>query len=198
MNADAIRQRRCIPRSKSLKGLEHRMGFEPMNTGFADQRVSHFAIGAHCKEFTSGQGNRGMPKLVSMRCPMFRKGNLYFADWRDRKGVRHRKSFNNPEAASVYESAKKAEKVGKTAGRKAKTSRPVSPPSISRKEVIKRGPRVASESSPDSFSRRSSLRKSSGLSIRKSTPRKAPSHASVGRRRCGPCCGGSKNRAHQG
>ena len=22
------------------------MGFEPMNTGFADQRVSHFAIGA--------------------------------------------------------------------------------------------------------------------------------------------------------
>jgi hypothetical protein len=28
--------------------LEHRMGFEPMNTGFADQRVSHFAIGAYC------------------------------------------------------------------------------------------------------------------------------------------------------
>ncbi len=26
--------------------LEHRMGFEPMNTGFADRRVSHFAIGA--------------------------------------------------------------------------------------------------------------------------------------------------------
>jgi hypothetical protein len=23
------------------------MGFEPMNTGFADQRVSHFATGAH-------------------------------------------------------------------------------------------------------------------------------------------------------
>ena len=23
------------------------MGFEPMNTGFADQRVSNFAIGAH-------------------------------------------------------------------------------------------------------------------------------------------------------
>jgi hypothetical protein len=29
------------------KIVEHRMGFEPMNTGFADQRVSHFAIGAH-------------------------------------------------------------------------------------------------------------------------------------------------------
>src|SRR6202041_3066449 len=25
------------------------MGFEPMNTGFADQRVSHFAIGAHAR-----------------------------------------------------------------------------------------------------------------------------------------------------
>ncbi len=28
------------------ENLEHRMGFEPMNTGFADQRVSHFATGA--------------------------------------------------------------------------------------------------------------------------------------------------------
>jgi len=25
------------------------MGFEPMNTGFADQRVSHFATGAHVR-----------------------------------------------------------------------------------------------------------------------------------------------------
>ncbi len=31
--------------------LEHRMGFEPMNTGFADQRVSHFAIGAYTSLF---------------------------------------------------------------------------------------------------------------------------------------------------
>jgi hypothetical protein len=31
---------------KLLNCLEHRMGFEPMNTGFADQRVSHFATGA--------------------------------------------------------------------------------------------------------------------------------------------------------
>ena len=26
--------------------VEHRPGFEPGNTGFADQRVNHFAIGA--------------------------------------------------------------------------------------------------------------------------------------------------------
>ncbi len=29
------------------KVLEHRAGIEPANTGFADQRVSHFATGAH-------------------------------------------------------------------------------------------------------------------------------------------------------
>jgi hypothetical protein len=29
-----------------LKILEHRAGFEPANTGFADLRVSHFATGA--------------------------------------------------------------------------------------------------------------------------------------------------------
>src|ERR1700721_612260 len=29
------------------KNLEHRAGIEPANTGFADQRVSHFATGAH-------------------------------------------------------------------------------------------------------------------------------------------------------
>ena len=33
--------------------LEHRMGFEPMNTGFADQRVSHFATGAHARALTA-------------------------------------------------------------------------------------------------------------------------------------------------
>ncbi len=27
------------------------MGFEPMNTGFADQRVSHFAIGAYAASY---------------------------------------------------------------------------------------------------------------------------------------------------
>jgi hypothetical protein len=28
------------------------MGVEPMNTGFADQRVSHFATGAHIRHTT--------------------------------------------------------------------------------------------------------------------------------------------------
>jgi hypothetical protein len=32
--------------SFAFKNLEHRAGFEPANTGFADLRVSHFATGA--------------------------------------------------------------------------------------------------------------------------------------------------------
>jgi hypothetical protein len=30
----------------SLQSMEHRAGIEPANTGFADQRVSHFTTGA--------------------------------------------------------------------------------------------------------------------------------------------------------
>ncbi len=32
------------------------MGFEPMNTGFADQRVSHFATGALIRHTTKLRG----------------------------------------------------------------------------------------------------------------------------------------------
>ena len=34
------------------------MGFEPMNTGFADQRVSHFATGAHVQDAMPGRACR--------------------------------------------------------------------------------------------------------------------------------------------
>ena len=39
---------------KLLRLLEHRAGIEPANTGFADQRVSHFAIGALCSAALRG------------------------------------------------------------------------------------------------------------------------------------------------
>lgn len=45
---------------------------------------------------------------------MFNKGSLYFADWRDRKGVRHRKSFRNAEDATAYEAAQKVSARPKT------------------------------------------------------------------------------------
>ena len=39
---------------------------------------------------------------------MFEKQNLFYADWRDKHGVRHRKSFPNALDALQYESAHKA------------------------------------------------------------------------------------------
>jgi len=44
-----------------------------------------------------------MKGAVSEECPLYEKGNKYFADWRDRKGLRHRKSFSSPEEAQAYE-----------------------------------------------------------------------------------------------
>lgn len=34
---------------------------------------------------------------------MFEKSGKFYADWRDRKGVRHRKSFKSERAALAYE-----------------------------------------------------------------------------------------------
>lgn len=50
--------------SNLLRLLEHRMGFEPMNTGFADQRVSHFAIGA-----LSLKACPGSSSITERACP---------------------------------------------------------------------------------------------------------------------------------
>lgn len=49
------------------------MGFEPMNTGFADQRVSHFAIGAHVR--FAGGAERGNLKncYVYLGCAVVRR-----------------------------------------------------------------------------------------------------------------------------
>ena len=42
--------------------MEHREGIEPSNTGFADQRVSHFATGAH--RFTGSLASQGRPQRL--------------------------------------------------------------------------------------------------------------------------------------
>ena len=43
MRSGIVRERQVL---HCMENLEHRAGIEPANTGFADQRVSHFAIGA--------------------------------------------------------------------------------------------------------------------------------------------------------
>jgi hypothetical protein len=45
--ATALKVSTVVP---SNFNMEHREGIEPSNTGFADQRVSHFATGAHARE----------------------------------------------------------------------------------------------------------------------------------------------------
>lgn len=57
---------------------------------------------------------------------MYEKQGMYFADWRDKKGVRHRKSFTTSEAALLYESAQKPKRLGKLLGRADTPSRPES------------------------------------------------------------------------
>jgi hypothetical protein len=50
------------------------MGVEPMNTGFADQRVSHFATGALIRYTTKSRG--GM--FNNIRSFSFHLGSNYF------------------------------------------------------------------------------------------------------------------------
>jgi|GEM_PF-3704834 len=57
---------------------------------------------------------------------MYEKKGMYFAGWRDKKGVRHRKSFATAEAALLYEAAQKPKRLGKPLGRVLPALRPES------------------------------------------------------------------------
>lgn len=46
--------------------MEHRAGIEPANTGFADQRVSHFATGAHGSTALKTHGGMLYEKLLRL------------------------------------------------------------------------------------------------------------------------------------
>jgi hypothetical protein len=49
------------------------MGFEPMNTGFADQRVSHFATGAHGSAVPRDDARRNILRENYCGCAVVRK-----------------------------------------------------------------------------------------------------------------------------
>ncbi len=73
---------------------------------------------------------------------MYEKKGMYFADWRDKKGVRHRKSFATAEAALLYEAAQKPKRLGKTEGRPVLPWRPESSNIESRLALITDGLRA--------------------------------------------------------
>ena len=63
-------------RSEVKRDLEHRAGIEPANTGFADQRVSHFATGALSWPLDHGPGGN----TKSTRRRDFRAGSFYVSN----------------------------------------------------------------------------------------------------------------------
>ena len=89
---------------------------------------------------------------------MYEKGYKYYADWRDRKGNRKRKSFDTPEEAVAFETVQKAESRPKTQGRAAKRSRRLSTdsPKVSMRGVKPRGLQTPSSESVATLRRRNS------------------------------------------
>jgi hypothetical protein len=61
----------------------------------------------------------GAGRLGNSRCPgvsMYQKDNRFYADWRDRRGVRRRKAFTSADAATAYEEEQKNAARPKTRG----------------------------------------------------------------------------------
>ena len=83
---------------------------------------------------------------------MFQKANAYYADWRDRKGKRHRKAFKNRIEAENYEAQQKDEVHPKSSGA-ARRSQPSSPRTSrqrTRTTTVKKSATRASQSSKHS------------------------------------------------
>ena len=61
------------------------------------------------------------------RCHMYSKQNRFYADWRDKKGKRHRKAFTTANEATRYELEQKARYRSKTQGTAQQSQKPSVP-----------------------------------------------------------------------
>lgn len=96
---------------------------------------------------------------------MFKKGNRYYADWRDADGKRLRRSFTNATDATKFEEERRAEAHPKT-----KASEQPSPRSYghsSRRKARSRATRRASPKSSPKLRARSARRSSPRTTSRK-------------------------------
>ena len=78
---------------------------------------------------------------------MFDKNGKYYADWRDRKGARHRKSFTSARAALLFEKEQKERANPKSTARRP-TSRTSSSPNANKAGVTLSFPPRKKSSSP--------------------------------------------------
>lgn len=100
------------------------------------------------------------------RCPMYIERGKYYADWRDAKGVRHRKSFESESLATAFEEAQKAMKRGKETGlRKRKSVNSLAP------SPRRRSPQTGGRGSSLGVSSEASNRKVSGRNTSMSSTR---------------------------
>jgi hypothetical protein len=104
------------------------------------------------------------------RCPMYEERGKYYADWRDAKGVRHRKSFESESLALAYEEAQKAMRRGKKTGQRERNSVNSLAPSRRRKSQQTDGRGSSSSASSGGSNRRVSGRSTSTSSTRGSSP----------------------------
>lgn len=107
---------------------------------------------------------------------MYEKGNCYFADWRDRKGKRKRKSFSTSEEATAYEAAQKETARPKQGGSSGSQSRRpcTDSPSKGSKTQPQAGRRKSSSVSAVSSGQVSSTKGTSITSAPKRSPRNRP------------------------
>lgn len=80
---------------------------------------------------------------------MFEKDNRFYADWRDRKGVRRRKAFTTADAAQLHEETEKNKARPKKRGAEPQSlpsSAPTSQPGTRRKAIPTRATRPKTSS----------------------------------------------------
>jgi hypothetical protein len=135
---------------------------------------------------------------VSMRCPVYQKGNQYLADWRDRKGTRKRKSFTTPEEAPAYEQAEKG--TARPKARLAAAKQSPMPSAVSRgantSGATHSGPRAESSPSADRSRRANSTSGTSTRSAEKSSrANRHPPEAAGPERRGGSSATSRRNTA---
>jgi hypothetical protein len=98
----------------------------------------------------------------------------FYADWRDKKGVRHRKAFTTPEAAHLFTEANRARRPGKTQGRTVQPSRLWSHDTASRLALITAGLHELSSACAELYSLVNSPPAPSAPSTGESNPRGGP------------------------